>query len=146
MTKKKSPSSPVKKRILIVDDHPLLREGVAGLINREPDLQVCGEAPNAADAMLAVCALRPDLALVDISLGERSGLELIKDLKIQHEALPVLVLSMHDESLYAERALRAGAQGKTGMKNSAGRSSFAIITRKQNSVCSVAYLTSPYAP
>lgn len=111
MTKKKSPSSPAKKRILIVDDHPLLREGVAGLINREPDLHVCGEASNAADAMLAVSALGPDLALVDISLGERSGLELIKDLKIQHEALPVLVLSMHDESLYAERALRAGAQG-----------------------------------
>jgi DNA-binding NarL/FixJ family response regulator len=111
MRAKKTPSNPTKKRILLVDDHPLLRQGVAGLIDREPDLQVCGEAPSAADALEAVSSLRPDLALVDISLGGRSGLELIKDLKIQHEALPVLVLSMHDESLNAERVLRAGAQG-----------------------------------
>lgn len=111
MTQKKAPPSPAKKRILIVDDHPLLRQGVAGLIAREGDLQVCGEAQSAADALQAVRALRPDLVLVDISLGGRSGLELIKDLKIQQETLPVLVLSMHDESLYAERALRAGAQG-----------------------------------
>ncbi len=109
-TKKDSPRA-AKRRILIVDDHPLLRQGVAGLIDREPDLHVCGEAPGAADALQAVRSLRPDLALVDISLGGRSGLELIKDLKIQHESLPVLVLSMHDESLYAERVLRAGAQG-----------------------------------
>lgn len=111
MSPKKAPSTPTKKRILLVDDHPLLRQGVAVLIDREPDLQVCGEAQSAAEALQAARSLRPDLALVDISLGERSGLELIKDLKIQHEALPVLVLSMHDESLYAERALRAGAQG-----------------------------------
>lgn len=111
MTPKPTPSSPPKRRILIVDDHPLLREGVANLINREPDLHVCGEAPNAAEALQVIRSLRPDLALVDISLGGRSGLELIKDLKLQYEALPVLVLSMHDESLYAERVLRAGAQG-----------------------------------
>ncbi len=111
MSPKKASLSPTKKRILIVDDHPLLRQGVAGLIDREPDLYVCGEAPSAAAALQAVRSLRPDLALVDISLGGRSGLELIKDLKIQHETLPVLVLSMHDESLYAERVLRAGAQG-----------------------------------
>jgi len=111
MIPKRVPPRPAKQRILIVDDHPLLRQGVAGLIDREPDLQVCGEAPSAAEALQAVSSLRPDLALVDISLGGRSGLELIKDLKIQHEALPVLVLSMHDESLYAERVLRAGAQG-----------------------------------
>lgn len=111
MIPKKAPSNLTKKRILIVDDHPLLRQGVAGLIDREPDLQVCGEAQSATEALQAARSLRPDLALVDISLGERSGLELIKDLKIQHETLPVLVLSMHDESIYAERALRAGAQG-----------------------------------
>lgn len=107
---KKSPAVE-KRRILIVDDHPLLRQGVAGLIDREPDLHVCGEAPSAAEALQVIKSLCPDLALVDISLGGRSGLELIKDLKIQHESLPVLVLSMHDESLYAERVLRAGAQG-----------------------------------
>lgn len=111
MMPKKTPLSSTKKRILIVDDHPLLRQGVAGLIGHEPDLQVCGEAQSAADALQAARSLCPDLALVDISLGGRSGLELVKDLKIQQESLPVLVLSMHDESLYAERALRAGAQG-----------------------------------
>ncbi|MBI3874852.1 MAG: response regulator transcription factor [Verrucomicrobia bacterium] len=109
--KKDSPSRVAKRRIVIVDDHPLLRRGVAGLINREHDLHVCGEAQSAAEALQVIRSLRPDIALVDISLGGRSGLELIKDLQIQHEELPVLVLSMHDESLYAERVLRAGARG-----------------------------------
>lgn len=108
--------APDKHRILIVDDHPLFCEGVRQVINRHPALVVCGQAPDAAGAMKAVAELNPDLALVDISLEGSNGIDLIKNLKARHEALPVLVVSMHDESLYAERALRAGAQGYL-MKN-----------------------------
>jgi DNA-binding NarL/FixJ family response regulator len=100
-----------RKRILLVDDHPLMREGVAQWIRRASDLEVCGEAETAAAAMTAIEKLKPDLVLTDISLPGRSGIELIKDLQVQHPKVPVLVLSMHDESLYAGRALRAGARG-----------------------------------
>jgi DNA-binding NarL/FixJ family response regulator len=100
-----------KKRILIVDDHPMLREGLRGVINRQPDMLVCGEAENAAQAMNAVQKLAPDLALVDITLPGKSGLELVKDLKVMHPQVVILAISMHDESLYAERMLRAGASG-----------------------------------
>ena len=100
-----------KKRILLVDDHPLLREGIAQLVNEQPDLQVCGAAEDCAGALAALASARPDLAVVDISLKDQSGLELIKDFKARAPGLLVLVLSMHDETLYAERALRAGARG-----------------------------------
>ncbi len=100
-----------RTRILIVDDHPLLREGVAQRINRETDLVVCAEAASAAEALEAVAAHEPDMAVVDISLGGKNGIELIKDLKVRQPKLPVIVLSVHDESLYAERALWAGARG-----------------------------------
>ena len=100
-----------KAKILIVDDHPLVREGLADLVNKEKDLVVCGQAEDAYQAMEAIRELKPDMAIVDISLKETSGLELIKDIKIQHPSLPVLTLSMHEESVYAERALRAGAKG-----------------------------------
>src|SRR5665213_2608647 len=99
-----------KHRILIVDDHPLFCEGVRQMLNRHPALIVCGQVPNAISAMKAVAELKPDLALVDISLEGSNGIDLIKNLKARHEDLPILVVSMHDESLYAERALRAGAQ------------------------------------
>jgi len=105
------PKNSRKCRILIVDDHPLLREGLRGVINRVPDLLVCGEAENAPQAMNAVQKLAPDLALVDITLPGKSGLELVKDLKVAHPQLAILAISMHDESLYAERVLRAGASG-----------------------------------
>jgi len=105
-----------KSRILIVDDHPLFCEGVRQVINRHPALVVCGAVTDAASAMKAVAELAPDLAVVDISLEGSNGIDLIKNLKAKHEDLPVLVVSMHDESLYAERALRAGAQGYI-MKN-----------------------------
>ena len=99
------------KKILIVDDHPMMREGLCSVINHEPDLTVCGVAENAHQAMDAISKLAPDLALVDISLPGKSGLELVKDLKAMHPHLVILAISMHDESLYAERMLRAGANG-----------------------------------
>jgi RNA polymerase sigma factor (sigma-70 family) len=106
-----SPLTEARKNILIVDDHPTTREGLRGVINREPDLLVCGEAENARQAMEAVQKLRPDLVLADITMPGKSGLELVKDLKALHPELTVLAVSMHDESLYAERMLRAGASG-----------------------------------
>jgi len=101
----------MRKKILIVDDHPMMREGLRGVIAREPDMMVCGEAENAQQAAEAIVKHAPDLVLVDITLPGKSGLELVKDLKVMHPHLTVLALSMHDESLYAERMLRAGASG-----------------------------------
>jgi DNA-binding NarL/FixJ family response regulator len=100
-----------KRRVLLVDDHATVREGFAELINHSPDLQVCGEAKSAAEAMEAVARRKPNLAVVDLSLQGGSGLDLIKNLKVLHPLLPMLVVSMHEENLYAARALQAGAQG-----------------------------------
>lgn len=109
--KPKTQATLKRKRILVVDDHPLMREGVAQWIQRSPDLEVCCQAESAAQALALVEKQKPDLVLTDISLTGRNGLELIKDLGAILPDLPVLVLSMHDESLYAGRALRAGARG-----------------------------------
>src|SRR5215813_10881125 len=109
-----------KQSILIVDDHPMMREGLAQLIEHEIDLCVAGQADNTAQALQAVGALQPGLALVDISLPDKNGIELIKDLQKLHPQLPVLVVSMHDETLYAERVLRAGARGYI-MKQEGGK-------------------------
>ncbi len=95
----------------MVDDHPLLRQGLALLINREQDLRVCGEAEEAQAAMKAIAAKRPDILIADISLNGPDGLDLLKNLRTLYPDLPVLILSMHDESIYAERALRARANG-----------------------------------
>jgi DNA-binding NarL/FixJ family response regulator len=100
-----------KTRILIVDDHPMTRTGLAYLINHQPDMTVCCEAQNAAQALEAVINNKPDLVLTDFTLPDKNGLELIKDLKAIAPRLPILVISMHQESLYAERVLRAGARG-----------------------------------
>ena len=100
-----------KKTVFVVDDHPLLRQGLAMLINRESDLMVCGEAEEAPTAMKALAAARPDILIVDISLNGPDGLDLLKNLRTLYPDLPVLILSMHDESIYAERALRARANG-----------------------------------
>jgi DNA-binding NarL/FixJ family response regulator len=100
-----------KTRVLLVDDHPILRKGLGQLINQEADMTVCGEAEDAAKAFEAVSTLQPDIAVVDISLKCGNGIELIKNVKARFPELPMLVLSMHDESLYAERALRAGSLG-----------------------------------
>jgi DNA-binding NarL/FixJ family response regulator len=100
-----------KTRVFLVDDHPLVREHLTALIQREADLEVCGEAADAPTALELISRQSPDLVILDISLKQSNGLELIKDLKQRWPKLPVLVLSMHDEMLYAERSLRAGALG-----------------------------------
>jgi len=102
---------PEAKRIVIVDDHPLFRKGLEQLIHSDSAFAVCGEANNASEAMEVIRKLHPDLAIVDLSLPGANGIELIKNIRAEFPKLPILVLSMHDESLYALRALRAGAEG-----------------------------------
>lgn len=99
------------RRVLIVDDHPMMRTGLAQLIGNEDDLKVCAEADNAGQALDAVAKQKFDLMLLDISLPDKNGLELIKDIRALKPELPILVVSMHDEMIYAERVLRAGARG-----------------------------------
>ncbi|MDX2185860.1 MAG: response regulator transcription factor [Opitutaceae bacterium] len=108
-----APASTAAKRhrIVLVDDHPVTREGVRVLIDQEPDLIVCGQADSGPVAFQLIQKLKPDLAVVDITLKSTSGIELMKNLKTVLPELPVLIMSMHDEGLYAERALRAGAKG-----------------------------------
>jgi DNA-binding NarL/FixJ family response regulator len=101
----------MKRKVFIVDDHPMMRRGYASLINTEPDLEVCGEAGSSIEAVAAIEETVPDLAIVDISLEGANGVELTKQLMNKRPELPVLVISMHDEALYAERALQAGARG-----------------------------------
>lgn len=120
-----------RKRILIVDDHPMMREGLAQLISHESDLMVCGEAENANQALEIIHRSKPDLVLLDISLAGKSGLELIKDIQAMHSDLLVLVISMHDESLYAERVLRAGGRGYI-MKQEGGKKLMQAIRQVLN--------------
>jgi len=103
--------APPRRRVFLVDDHPIVRERLAELISQESDLEVCGESEDARSALNQVEALRPDVAIVDITLKDTYGIELINQLKDLRPKLPILVLSMHDESLYGERAIRAGAKG-----------------------------------
>ncbi len=100
-----------KARILVVDDHPIVQEGLAAVINRESDMVVCGSAASAREALEAITKSKPDLALVDVSLESSHGVELVKDLTSRDMKVPVLMLSTHDEALYADRSLRAGARG-----------------------------------
>jgi DNA-binding NarL/FixJ family response regulator len=106
-----TPADKQKKRIFLVDDHPLVREWLTNLINQQPDLTVCGETDSAPQALAAIALAKPDVAIVDLSLKDSSGFDLIKNLKQAETGAAVLVLSMHDEAHYAERALRAGARG-----------------------------------
>ncbi len=115
-----------RRRILIVDDHPFMRAGLAQLIERQADLAVCGEAGNPAEALLRLAAGGVDLVLSDMTMPGRSGLDFLKDLQALHPALPILVVSMHDEMVYAERALRAGARGYI-MKEAGGENLLAAI-------------------
>jgi DNA-binding NarL/FixJ family response regulator len=117
-----------KRRIFLVDDHPLVREGLTNLINGQNDLIVCGEAEDSAGAITGIAKTRPDVALVDISLKNESGLELVKNLESQFPLVALIVLSMHDEALYAERALRAGARAYV-MKRESTKSVLASIRR-----------------
>jgi DNA-binding NarL/FixJ family response regulator len=100
-----------KIKVLLVDDHPLVRDGLVALINSQPDLEICGAAGSESQALELVSVVRPDVAVVDISLETGSGLELLKSIRAAHPAVKTIVLSMHDETHYAERALHAGARG-----------------------------------
>jgi DNA-binding NarL/FixJ family response regulator len=115
-------------KVLLVEDHPMFRERIAQLINKDLQMNVCGETDNNADAMRLIEETKPDIAIVDITLMGSSGLELIKDMKSQGIDIPVLVLSMHDELLYAERALRAGAKGYITKNQAAAQVKLAIQT------------------
>jgi DNA-binding NarL/FixJ family response regulator len=106
-----TPTPPGRKRVFVVDDHPVVRQGLVQMIDNEADLAVCGQGEDAYAAIRAIRECKPDVALVDISLKDADGIEMVKELKNQGVETPVLVLSMHDETLYAERALRAGARG-----------------------------------
>ena len=109
--KKQKKAEEDKNKILVVDDHPMIREGLARLVADEQDLIICGQAEDAYEALKAISETKPDVVIIDISLKSSSGIELMKSVKAQYPKLPVLILSMHDEALYAERALRAGAMG-----------------------------------
>src|SRR5437899_8731495 len=111
MTKVNREAAPATVRILIVDDHPVVREGLALQIATQPDLEVCGEAEDVAGALALVESARPDVAIIDISLKNGNGIDLIRRIKAHQGSLPILVWSMYPENLYAERALRAGARG-----------------------------------
>jgi len=120
MSLKQKAKASARRTIFIVDDHPMMREGLAQLISQEKDLAVCGEAEDAAEALVQIEKLKPALALVDITLRSTNGLELIKDLASRAPATAILIISMHDESLYAERVLRAGGRGYI-MKQEGGK-------------------------
>jgi DNA-binding NarL/FixJ family response regulator len=115
-------------KVVLVEDHPMFRERLAQLINKDLQMTVCGEADNILDAMRIIEEMKPDIAIVDITLSGSSGLELIKDLKARNNEVPVLVLSMHDELLYAERALRAGAKGYITKNQASSQVKLAIQT------------------
>jgi DNA-binding NarL/FixJ family response regulator len=104
-------TAPKKYRVYVVDDHPIVRQGLGLMINREADMVVCGEAEEAHSALQALTTLQPDVMIVDISLIGPDGIELVKAIRARNVSLPILMLSMHDESTYAERAIRAGANG-----------------------------------
>jgi len=113
-------------RVYVVDDHPLVRESLTSLIERQTDLLVCGEADTPASALAGIAETEPDVAIVDLSLDSQSGLDLIRQLKISHPNVAVLVLSMHDETLFAERVLRAGARGYIMKREASGKVILAI--------------------
>jgi DNA-binding NarL/FixJ family response regulator len=116
------------KRILLVDDHPIMRHGLAQLIQMEPGLEVCGQAGSAMDGLEAIQKLKPDVAVIDLTLPDKNGLELLKDVHAMMPGVKCIVLSMHDENLYAERALKAGARGYI-MKEAAAESLITALQR-----------------
>jgi DNA-binding NarL/FixJ family response regulator len=125
---RKTSEDTARSRIFLVDDHPLVREGLANLINQQDDLAVCGEAEDSAGAMAGIEESQPNVALIDISLKNESGLELVKKLEDRFPLVALIVLSMHEEALYAERALRAGAKGYV-MKRETSKNVLTAIRR-----------------
>jgi DNA-binding NarL/FixJ family response regulator len=123
--------------VLLVDDHPMMRQGLAQVINQQTDLMICGEAGDANEALERVAAVKPDLAVVDISLEGKSGLELIKDMQALHPEVPILVMSIRDESLCAEGVLRAGARGYV-MKKAGGE---AVLQAIRQVLCGKVYVS-----
>ncbi len=121
-----APPAPARRRVLLVDDHPFMRAGLGQLIERRPDLEVGGEAGNPVEAFQHLARAKPDLVLTDLTMPGRSGLEFIKDLRAAHADLAILVISMHDEAVYAERVIRAGARGYI-MKEAGGENLLAAI-------------------
>ncbi len=109
-----------KKRLLIIEDHPMVRERLSELVNRESDMEVCGEADDASAGIDLVVALSPDMVILDLTLKSSSGLEMVKTLRARSITTPILIVSMHEESLYAQRALRAGADGYISKNSSSG--------------------------
>lgn len=118
MNDPESPKAAERRRVFLVDDHPMVRERLAQMIDQQPDLMVCGEACDVVEALEGIGQLKPDIAILDLSLRASSGLDLLKDLKARGLQVPVLVLSMHEEGLYAERVLRAGAMGYVSKQES----------------------------
>ena len=134
-------TSSAPAEVLIVDDHPIVRHGLSQLIDNEPGLQVCGTAASPSEALRAIPDSEPDLVLLDLSLGEDSGLELLKQIKSSYADLPVLVLSMHDEAYYADRVLRAGAMGYVMKQESADH----VITAIRQVLSGKVYLSESMA-
>jgi DNA-binding NarL/FixJ family response regulator len=137
----KKPGRTKRARVLIVDDHPVVREGLALWIARQPDLEVCGEAADVATALQLVAATRPDVAVIDISLKAGNGLDLIKRLRSRDDSVRMLVWSMYSESLYAERALRAGALGYVNKEHAADQ----ILEAIRRVLAGKVYLSEPLA-
>lgn len=110
-----------QSKIIIVDDHPLVRERLAELINHESDLKVCAQAEDCRSALAAIASTKPDLALIDLTLKDSHGLDLLKDIRSEYPAMRTIIVSMHDESLYAERVMRAGANGYITKQEASGK-------------------------
>lgn len=117
-----------KRNVFLVDDHPIVRQGLVQLIQQEPDLRVCGEAADVKEARITLSKLTPDIVILDLSLRDSDGLELVKDIRNKYQQLPVLILSMHDENIYAERLLSAGANGYI-MKQAAAEQLLVAVRR-----------------
>lgn len=131
--------STAKARVLLVDDHPITRQGMRALVNQQLNLEVCGEADNASQAIELVASLQPDVVVADISMPETNGIELTKKLREMAPNLPILIVSMHEETLYAERAIRAGAMGYV-MKQEVGEK---VATALQHLLRGEMYLSGP---
>jgi DNA-binding NarL/FixJ family response regulator len=134
------PNEIARRRVFLVDDHPLVREWLTSLIDQQRDLVVCGEAEDAPQALRAIERLKPDVVIADITLASGSGIELVKDIKRSVPSVAIIVLSMHDETLYAERALRAGARGYVMKRETTKK----IITAIRNVLEGKLYVTDEF--